>query len=182
MRRRPKCVLSVEAKFTSLQDGLRRNHDGFYDIGVKVSAALAVALGWFAVQENPLPQLCLGSATYLFVASVIVLTLCWLAVAFVFYQRYRSSCANAAALAGIGVPAPIYSSDVISLPALVVGIVFQLTIFICVGMSIWLVYPPGLQSKPCELSKAEKDARLVEAKAKLLPDMKAVSALPAGSR
>jgi hypothetical protein len=164
-------ALDAEAEITSLRDGIHRNHDNFYDLGFKVTAALAVALGWFAVQENPLPQLC-SAFRYGFEASVVVLVACWLAVAAVFCVRYQNSRKTAAALHALGVPAQVYAPDLISRPVLALGIVFQLIIFTCLGMSIGMVYQGGYDSAPCQLMKTEKLARMAVAKAKLSGDTK----------
>lgn len=147
-KRKSASGLSYESRFAALLDALRRIHDSYFDIGFKIFAALAVAIGWFSNQKNPIQQMC--SRDDLLPLASVVIFLCYLATIAVLFHQYRCSQLIVCAMRELDAQPELYSSDVIDKKSIWLGAIAQFILFFIVWMSIYLVYKEGPDSPACQ--------------------------------
>jgi hypothetical protein len=135
-------------EFKALIDAMKGIHDGLFDRGFKISAALVGVLGWFGVKSNPLPPLCKEPS--LAQAADLILMFAFFSVAYLYVRDYHRAKECETALSSPQVRPAVYSTYRLTRAMITVGLLVQLGLFSAVGLSIHAFYAPGSSEKACD--------------------------------
>lgn len=109
--------------FEVLVDGLKDAYKELLDLGLKISGAILIVLGWFASQKNPLSFLC--GEPFLVCIALLLVVLGFGLVCFLFSLVYTRARDSFAELISRGYDPALYLRFRITKPMLAGGIAGQ---------------------------------------------------------
>lgn len=144
-------------EFKALIDAMKSIHDGLFDRGFKITAALVGVIGWFGVKPNPLPQLCLKSG--LTHVAITTLVFAFFSVVYLYVRDYQRAKDCEQLLFSCQVKPAVYSTYRLTPLMIAVGLFVQLGLFGSVGASIYSQYGAASSGNTCNalIEKPQKD-------------------------
>lgn len=137
--------LDSKTVFSTLSDGLKDAYKELLDVGLKVSGATLIVLGWFASQKNPLAFLCESKA--LVSLALVLVTVGFGIVCFILVEIYRRAAVAYDELVARGYERTLFARYQVTKAMLAGGIVGEA---LTLGGIFWyILYKYGLTSHAC---------------------------------